>query len=42
MDEFASHMMAKVKMEIYECDSEINFIIVGYMSKLQVLDVALN
>jgi hypothetical protein len=42
MDEFASHTMAKVKMVIYAYDSEINFIIVGYTSKLQVLDVGLN
>jgi hypothetical protein len=42
MDEFASHMMAKVKMVIYACDSKIDFIIAGYTSKLQVLDVGLN
>jgi hypothetical protein len=42
MDEFASHMMAKVNMAIYTCNSEIDFIIAGYTSKLQVLDVGLN
>jgi hypothetical protein len=42
MDEFASHMTAKVKLAIYACDSEIDFIIAGYTSKLQVLDVGLN
>jgi hypothetical protein len=42
MDEFASHMMAKVKMAIYICNSKIDFIIAGYTSKLQVLDVRLN
>jgi DDE superfamily endonuclease len=42
MDEFSSHMTAKVKMAIYACNSEIDFIIAGYTSKLQVLDVGLN
>ena len=42
MDEFASHMTMKVKMAIYSCDSKIDFIIAGYTSKLQVLDVGLN
>jgi hypothetical protein len=42
MDEFASHMLAKVKMVIYTCNSKINFIIAGYICKLQVLDVGLD
>jgi hypothetical protein len=42
MDESASHMTAKVKMALYACDSKIDFIIVGYTRKLQVLDVGLN
>jgi hypothetical protein len=42
LDEFTAHMMAKVKMVVYAYDSKINFIIAGYMSKMQVLDVGLN
>jgi hypothetical protein len=42
MDEFPSHMTEKVRMVIYVCDMEINFIIDGYTSKLQTMDVELN
>jgi hypothetical protein len=42
MDEFSAHMTDKVKTAIYKCDTEIDFIIGGYTSKLQVMDVGLN
>jgi hypothetical protein len=42
MDEFSSHMTDKVKSAIYACGSEIDFIIAGYTSKLQTMDVGLN
>lgn len=42
MDEFAAHMTNNVKTAIFECDTEIDYIIGGYTSKLQVMDVGLN
>jgi hypothetical protein len=42
MDEFSAHMTDKVKTAVYACDTEIDFIIGGYTSKLQVMDVGLN
>jgi hypothetical protein len=42
MDEFSAHMTDKVKTAIYACDTEIDFIIGGYTSKLQAMDVGLN
>ena len=42
MDKFSAHMTDKVKMAIYACNTEIDFIPGGYTSKLQVMDVGLN
>jgi hypothetical protein len=43
MDKFSSHMMDKVRMAMYACNTEIDFVPGGYTSKLQVvMDVGLN
>jgi hypothetical protein len=39
---FSSHMTDKVRTAIYACGTEIDFIIGGYTSNLQTMDVGLN
>lgn len=42
MDEFAVHLMAHCVNRIQDCGTEVDFILGGYTSKLQVLDVGVN
>ena len=39
MDEFSVHMMSNCVREIQNCDTEVDSVVGGYTSKLQVLDV---
>ena len=42
MDEFSVHMMSSCCNEIKDCETEIDHIIGGHISKLQVMYVGLN
>ena len=42
LDEFSAHMTAKVQRTIESCGTILDFIIAGYTSKLQPLDVGVN
>jgi transposase-like protein len=42
MDEFSVHLMQECVDPIRECGTEIDFILGGYTSKLQILDVGVN
>ena len=42
MDEFSVHLMAECVNAIQDCGTEVDFILGGYTSKLQVLDVGIN
>ena len=39
LDTFPTHMTSRVKREFHKCNTEIDYIPVGYISKLQMLDV---
>ena len=42
MDEFSVHLMAECVKPIQDCGTEVDFVLAGYTSKLQVLDVGVN
>jgi hypothetical protein len=42
MDEFSAHMTTAVRQALTNCDTEVKFVLAGYTSKLQVMDVGLN
>ena len=42
MDEFSVHLMASCSNQIKECVTTIDYILGGYTSKLQVMDVSVN
>jgi hypothetical protein len=42
LDEFAAHMTTAVREALADCDTEVDFVLGGYTSKLQVMDVGLN
>ena len=42
MDEYTVHLMKSCLNAIQDCKTEVDFVIQGYMSKLQVLDVGIN
>ena len=42
MDKFAGHMVGKVVDALGDCGTDLEFIVGGYTSKLQVLDVGIN
>ena len=42
MDEFSVHLMAECVNSIQDCGTEVDFVLGGYTSKLQVLDVGVN
>ena len=42
MDEFSVHLMTDCVRPIQDCGTEVDYIIGGYMSKLQVMDVGIN
>ena len=42
MDEFSAHLMASCSNQIKGCETTIDYILGGYTSKLQVMDVGVN
>ena len=42
MDEFSVHLMASCRNQIKGCGTTIDYILGGYRSKLQVMDVGVN
>ena len=42
MDEFSVHLMTECVNPIQDCGTEVDFVLGGYTSKLQVLDVGVN
>jgi len=42
MDEFSVHMMSECVNSIQDCGTEVDFVLGGYTSKLQVIDVGIN
>jgi hypothetical protein len=42
MDEFSVHLMTECVNSIQDCGTEVDFVLGGYTSKLQVLDVGVN
>ena len=41
-DEFTVHLMKLCLNAIQDCGTEVDFVIQGYVSKLQILDVGIN
>ena len=42
MDEFGVYLMSDIVNEIEDCGTQFDFVLAGYTSKLQVLDVGIN
>ena len=42
MDEFSVHLMSSCINQIQDCGTKVDFVLEGYTSKLQVLDVGVN
>ncbi len=42
MDDFSVYMMSECVNSIQDCGTEVDFVLGGYTSKLQVIDVGIN